>query len=79
MTPIEAYQKMADLKPCLQAYTRIAHVRWLKGDLEGAIEVAEEAAGTGTARPGAARLGADQARLLPVESGETCPRRDRGR
>ena len=47
---VDAYQRMADLKPCLQAYTRIAHVRWLKGDLEGAIEVAEEAVGTGTGR-----------------------------
>jgi tetratricopeptide (TPR) repeat protein len=47
---VDAYQKMADLRPCLQAYTRIAHLRWLKGDLEGAIEVAEEAAGTGTGR-----------------------------
>ena len=47
---VEAYQRMADLKPCLQAYTRIAHLRWLKGDLEGAIEVAEEAVGTGTGR-----------------------------
>ena len=47
---VDAYQKMADLKPCLQAYTRIAHVRWLKGDLEGAIEAAEEAVGTGTGR-----------------------------
>jgi tetratricopeptide (TPR) repeat protein len=44
------YQQMADLKPCLQVYTRIAHMRWLKGDLEGAIEMAEEAAGTGTGR-----------------------------
>ncbi len=47
---VDAYQKMADLKPCLQAYTRIAHLRWLKGDLEGAIEAAEEAAGAGTGR-----------------------------
>src|SRR5262245_39327696 len=34
-----AYQQMADLKPDLHAYTRAAHMRWLKGDLEGAIEV----------------------------------------
>ena len=32
-----AYQQMLDLKPFYQSYTRAAHVRWLKGDLEGAI------------------------------------------
>jgi tetratricopeptide (TPR) repeat protein len=34
-----AYQKMLDLKPDLQGYARAAHMRWLKGDLEGAIEM----------------------------------------
>lgn len=34
-----AYQKMLDLKPFYQSYTRAAHLRWLKGDLDGAIEV----------------------------------------
>ncbi len=29
-----AYQKMIDLKPFYQSYTRAAHLRWLKGDLE---------------------------------------------
>ena len=41
---IDAYQKMADLKPDLHAQLRAAHVRWLKGDLEGAIEMMEMAA-----------------------------------
>jgi tetratricopeptide (TPR) repeat protein len=36
---VEAYQKMADLRPDLQAYARAAHIRWLKGDLDGAIEM----------------------------------------
>lgn len=36
---VDAYQKMADLKPDLHAYTRAAHLRWLKGDLDGAIEM----------------------------------------
>ena len=31
-----AYQKMIDLKPFYQSYTRAAHLRWLKGDLDGA-------------------------------------------
>ena len=35
----EAYQKMVDLRPDLQSYVRAAHVRWLTGDLEGAIEL----------------------------------------
>jgi len=42
---IEAYQRMADLKPDSQAATRVAHIRWLKGDLAGAIEMMESAAG----------------------------------
>src|SRR4029077_4652122 len=36
---VEAYQKMVDEKPDMQAYARIGHLRWLKGDLEGAVEV----------------------------------------
>jgi tetratricopeptide (TPR) repeat protein len=36
---ITAYQDMVNLRPDLQSYTRIAHVLWLKGNLEGAIEV----------------------------------------
>jgi tetratricopeptide (TPR) repeat protein len=38
-----AYQKMVDSRPDLQAYTRVAHLRWLKGNLDGAIEVMAEA------------------------------------
>jgi len=35
----EAYQRMLDLKPFYQSYTRAAHLRWLRGDLDGAIEI----------------------------------------
>ncbi len=35
---VEAYQRMMNLKPDLRAYARAAHMRWLKGDLAGAIE-----------------------------------------
>ncbi|MEO7723080.1 MAG: tetratricopeptide repeat protein [Chthoniobacterales bacterium] len=35
---VDAYQKMVDLKPCLQTYSRVAYMRWLKGDLPGAIQ-----------------------------------------
>jgi hypothetical protein len=41
---VAAYQGMADLKPDLHAFVRAAHVRWLKGDLPGALELAEAAA-----------------------------------
>jgi len=47
---IEAYQKMIDLKPGPQSYSRAAHVRWLKGDLSGAIPV------IGIPRPGRTRV-----------------------
>ena len=35
---VEVYQRMMNLKPDLRAYARAAHMRWLKGDLTGAIE-----------------------------------------
>ena len=35
---VEAYQQMMNLRPDLRAYARAAHMRWLKGDLKGAIE-----------------------------------------
>src|SRR5262245_24970970 len=35
----DAYQKMMDLKPFYQSYVRAAHLRWLKGDLDGAIKL----------------------------------------
>jgi tetratricopeptide (TPR) repeat protein len=35
----EAYQKMIDLKPFYQSYTRASHLRWLRGDLGGAIDM----------------------------------------
>ena len=34
----QAYQKMIDIKPFYQSFTRASHLRWLKGDLDGAIE-----------------------------------------
>lgn len=41
-----AYQNMMNLRPDSRALARAAHLRWLKGDLEGAIEAMREAAGT---------------------------------
>jgi tetratricopeptide (TPR) repeat protein len=51
-----AYQKMMDLRPGPQAYSRAAHVRWLKGDLDGArvlMQMAAQAAGAGDAESAA--------------------------
>jgi tetratricopeptide (TPR) repeat protein len=47
---VEAYQRMMNLKPDLHAYARAAHVRWLKGDLAGAIEAMELAVGAAGAQ-----------------------------
>jgi len=46
-----AYQRMVDQKPDMQAYARIAHLRWLKGDMTGAITVIKLA--TSAASPNA--------------------------
>ena len=43
MDAAEAYQKMIDLKPFYQSYTRAAHLRWIRGDLQGAIEMMNSA------------------------------------
>jgi tetratricopeptide (TPR) repeat protein len=39
----QAYQKMIDIKPFYQSFTRASHLRWLKGDLDGAIELIQKA------------------------------------
>ena len=45
-----AYQRMMDLKPSLQSYSRAAQVRWLTGDLDGAREIMAMAARSGSER-----------------------------
>lgn len=53
---ITAYQRMIDIRPCAQTYARVAHVRWLKGDLDGALELmrmAVEASSTRDPEPAA--------------------------
>ena len=40
---VETLQQLVNLKPGVEAYSRIAHVRWLKGDLPGAIAMMEAA------------------------------------
>ena len=51
----DAYQQMVNLKPGLDAYARAANIRWIKGDLSGAIELQTLAVRAGGgADPGAA-------------------------
>jgi tetratricopeptide (TPR) repeat protein len=51
---IEAYQKMMDLRPGPEAYSRASYLRWLKGDLKGSIELMQMAAqATGQGESGA--------------------------
>ena len=45
-----AYQRMIDLKPFYQSYTRAAHMRWMKGDLDGALRAMRQAIGTASPR-----------------------------
>jgi tetratricopeptide (TPR) repeat protein len=47
---VAAYQAMVDLRPDLQAYSRIAHVRWLTGDLAGATEMMQAAVSASSPR-----------------------------
>ncbi|MBA2564444.1 MAG: tetratricopeptide repeat protein [Gemmatimonadetes bacterium] len=49
---IGAYQAMLDLKPGMQSYSRAAHMRWLKGDLYGALQLMRLAARAGNPRSG---------------------------
>jgi tetratricopeptide (TPR) repeat protein len=42
---IQAYQRMVDLRPDAAAYARIAHVRQLTGDLDGALAAIQLATG----------------------------------
>jgi len=47
---LPVYQAMIDTKPCLPSYSRIAHMRWLKGDLVGAIDMQQQAVACGSYR-----------------------------
>ncbi len=40
----DAYQTMVDMRPGLQSYSRAAHMRWLRGDGDGAVELMRMAA-----------------------------------
>jgi tetratricopeptide (TPR) repeat protein len=47
---VESYQRMMDLRPDTHAYARAAHVRYLKGDLNGALRAMEQAARSASPR-----------------------------
>jgi tetratricopeptide (TPR) repeat protein len=65
-----AYQKLMDLKPGLQAYIRAAQLRWLTGDLEGAIELALEAVRTSSPNePEAAAWVATRLAMYDLQAG----------
>lgn len=34
-----AYQEMVDLRPSLDSYARAANIRWIRGDLDGAVQL----------------------------------------
>lgn len=69
---VGAYQKMIDLKPCLQTYSRVSHMRWLKGDLTGAIAVAGLAVSAGSPRePEPTAWAYTRLALYQLERGET--------
>ena len=74
----DAYQKMVDQKPELQAYARISHLRWLKGDLGGAAEIMKLA--VGAASPNAPESAAwvnTRLALLEFQRGSTREARQR--
>ena len=74
----DAYQRAADLRPALEVLDRIGWLRWLWGDMEGSLQMAQLAAGSGSpadAEPYAwalSRLG-----WLHALRGEAAPELDR--
>ena len=69
---VVAYQDMMDQKPGPQAYSRAAHVRWLKGDLTGAIELMRIVAGASDARePDSAAWAFTRLALYQLQAGAT--------
>ena len=67
-----AYQKMVDLRPDLQSYARAAHVRWLTGDLVGALELMKLAtAASSPNNPEAGAWAFTRLALYQLQSGAT--------
>ena len=69
---VDAYQQMVDLKPGFHAYSRIAHVRWLRGDLQGAREIMRMATRAVSPRDsGSAAWAYARLALYELQAGET--------
>ena len=65
-----AYQTMIDLKPFYQSYTRAAHLRWLRGDLNGAVQTMRLAISAASPRdPEAGPWARIASGLLPAAAG----------
>jgi tetratricopeptide (TPR) repeat protein len=68
---LPSYQQMMSLRPSPEAYARAAHMRWLYGDTEGALEVMELALGAADPRaPAAAAWYAVRQGLYRWQTGE---------
>jgi tetratricopeptide (TPR) repeat protein len=66
-----AYQKMMEIKPGPQAYSRAAHVRWLRGDTEGARALMlMSAQATGQGDPESAAWAWSKLAIYELEAGE---------
>lgn len=67
-----AVQKMVDLKPDLPSYSRTSYLRWLHGDIEGALEAIRQAfdAGRGSRDPEPATWTLVQAALIFWHKGD---------
>ena len=69
---IAAYQSMMDLRPDSQAHARAAHVRWLKGDVAGAVEAMREAVrSAGTRNAGSAAWMNSRLAFFQFQSGDS--------
>lgn len=67
---IQAYQQMMALKPGPQAYSRAAHIRWLKGDINGARALMQMAAqGAGQGDPESAAWAWSKLALYELQAG----------
>jgi tetratricopeptide (TPR) repeat protein len=67
----KAYQHMMDQRPGPQVYSRAAHLRWLKGDLPGAIEMMQSAVrATGSRDPAPAAWAEVRLGTLLLQSGD---------
>jgi len=68
---VVAYQRMVDLRPDLQSYSRVSYIRWLKGDTEGATEMMQSAVEASTQNdPDSAAWVTTQLARLQLESGK---------